>query len=63
MARAGTSKQIVFEPAIHIEKAYFAAIDYEYAGEVLLGFTDDPGLEPRKKAALEQARHAGKSLV
>jgi multimeric flavodoxin WrbA len=63
VACAGSSRPIVFEPAIHIVKAFFAAIDYEYAGEVLLGFTDDPGLEPRKKAVLEQAREAGKGLV
>lgn len=63
VACAGSPKQIVFEPAIHTVKAFFAAIDYEYSGEVLLGHTDDPGLEPRKKAALEQARNAGKRLI
>lgn len=63
VACAGSSKQIVFEPAIHVVKAFFAAIDYEYTGEVLLGFTDDPGLEPRKKAMLERAREAGKQLA
>lgn len=59
---AGSPKPIVFEPAIHTAKAFFAAIDYEYTGEVLLGSTDDPGLAPRKAAALENARTAGRRL-
>jgi multimeric flavodoxin WrbA len=59
---AGSPKPIVFESARHVVKAFFAAIDYEYAGEVLLGYTDDPALAPRKKTALEQAEAAGKML-
>lgn len=59
---AGGPKDMVFEPAIHVAKAFFSAIDYEYAGEVLLGHTDDPGLVPRKKSALEKARVAGRAL-
>lgn len=56
---AGSNKPIVFEPAKHVVKAFFAAIDYEYIGEVLLANTDDPELAPRKKEALEHARAAG----
>ena len=63
VACAGSPKEIVFDPARHIVRAFFAAIDYEYVGEVLLGFTDDPGLAPRKTAAMENARSAGAGLV
>lgn len=59
---AGSRKPVVFEPAMHVVKAFFAAIDYEYAGEVLLGFTDDPDLAPRKADALESAKAAGKRI-
>ena len=59
---AGSPKPIVFEPARHVVRAFFAAIDYEYAGEVLLGHTDDPELEPRKEKAIEDARSAGRRL-
>jgi multimeric flavodoxin WrbA len=59
---AGGPKELVFEPAIHVVKAFFSAIDYEYSGEVLLGHTDDPSLEPRKKAALVKAKAAGRAL-
>lgn len=59
---AGSNKPIVFEPAKHVVKAFFAAIDYDYVGEVLLLHTDDPGLEPRKVEALEQARALGLRL-
>lgn len=60
---AGSSKPTIFEPALHVAKAFFAAIDYQYAGEVLLGHTDDDELAPRLKAALEQAFEAGSRLV
>ena len=60
---AGSPKPTIFEPVLHVAKAFFAAIDYQYAGEVLLGHTDDPGIEPRRKAALEQAFEAGRRLV
>jgi hypothetical protein len=53
---------VVFEPAIHVVKAFFAAIDYQYAGQVLLGHTDDEALPPRKDAALREAYEAGKKL-
>lgn len=59
---AGSPRPIVFEPAKHVVKAFFAAIDYEYVGEVLLEHTDDPQLEPRKRAALDQAEEAGRKL-
>ncbi len=60
---AGSPKPTIFEPALHIAKAFFAAIDYEYVGEVLLGHTDDPELAPRKVAALERSFQAGEGLV
>ncbi|UCE91325.1 MAG: flavodoxin family protein [Methanobacteriota archaeon] len=63
VACAGSSREMIFDPAKHVVKAFFAAIDYQYAGEVLLGFTDDPDLAPRKETAIEQARLAGESLV
>jgi multimeric flavodoxin WrbA len=59
---AGSSKPIVFEPAIHVVKSFFAAVDYEYIGEVLVGNTDDPELSSRMPAALESARSAGRKL-
>jgi len=59
---AGSQKPIVFEPAKHVVKAFFAAIDYQYVGEVLLLHTDDPGLAPRRAEALAQARAAGARL-
>lgn len=59
---AGSAKPIVFEPAKHVVKAFFAAIDYEYVGEILLPHTDDPELAPRKNEAFEQARVAGVRL-
>ncbi|UCE45528.1 MAG: flavodoxin family protein [Methanobacteriota archaeon] len=63
VACAGSSKEIVFDPARHIVRAFFAAIDYEFIGEVLLGHTDDPELAPRKAVALEEARSMGVKLV
>lgn len=59
---AGSSKPIVFEPAIHVVKSFFAALDYEYAGEILLSNTDDPDLKGRRKAALDEARDAGRRI-
>jgi len=59
---AGGPKELVFEPALHVIKAFFSAIDYDYSGEVLLGHTDDPGLEPRKNVAIEKAKAAGRAL-
>jgi multimeric flavodoxin WrbA len=60
---AGSPKPTIFEPALHVAKAFFAAIDYQYTGEVLLGHTDDPALNRRKAAALKDAFEAGKRLV
>jgi len=59
---AGGSKPIVFEPAIHVVKAFFSAIDYEYAGEVVLPHTDDPDVAVRRTAALQAARSAGERI-
>jgi multimeric flavodoxin WrbA len=59
---AGSPKEVVFEPARHVVKAFFAAIDYQYAGEVLLLHTDDPDLGSRRTEALAQARVAGARL-
>lgn len=59
---AGGPRELVFEPAVHVVKAFFSAIDYEYSGEILLGHTDDPEIAPRKMAALENARVAGRAL-
>ncbi|MDH3366176.1 MAG: flavodoxin family protein [Thermoplasmata archaeon] len=63
VACAGSPKELVFDPSRHIVRAFFAAIDYEYVGDVLLGFTDDPGIAPRKAAVLEKAREAGAALT
>ena len=63
VACAGSSREIVFEPARHVVKAFFAALDYEYAGEVFLDYTDDPDLAPRKESAILRARTAGEALV
>ena len=62
VACAGSSRNVVFDPARHVVKALFAAIDYEYVGEVFLDYTDDPNLGPRKESALVRARTAGESL-
>ncbi len=59
---AGSPKLSVFEPAIHVVKSFFAAVDYEYAGEILLSNTDDPDLNTRKEAALKDARAAGRRI-
>jgi len=59
---AGGPKELVFEPALHVVRAFFSAIDYEYSGEVLLGHTDDSALDPRRKAAIEKAKAAGRTL-
>jgi len=59
---AGGPKDLVFEPAIHVVKAFFSAIDYEYSGEVLLRNTDDPGNAPSKTEAIQRAKAAGGAL-
>jgi multimeric flavodoxin WrbA len=63
VACAGSEKPVVFEPARHVVKAFFAAIDYEWSGEVLLPHTDDPGLESRRRESLKAAKEAGRKLV
>ena len=63
VSTAGGPKEKVFEPAIHVVKAFFSAIDYEYAGEVLMGNTDASDNAERKKATLESARKAGRALI
>ncbi len=59
---AGSPKPQIFEPAIHVVRAFFAAIDYEYVGEVVLGHTDDPKLGLRSGAILETARATGRRI-
>ena len=59
---AGSTKPIVFESAIHVVKAFFSAIDYEYAGEVLLNNTDDPDLSAKMESVSEEARAAGRRI-
>jgi multimeric flavodoxin WrbA len=63
VSTAGGPKEKVFEPAIHVVKAFFSAIDYEYAGEILLGNTDSADIQERKKAAIATARKAGRSII
>jgi multimeric flavodoxin WrbA len=62
VATAGSGKAIVFESAIHVAKAFFIAISYDYSGEVLLGETDRLSKSAREEA-ISKARAAGKSLV
>ncbi len=59
---AGSSKPSMFEPSLHVVRSFFAALDYEYIGELLLPNTDDPDLEKRLPAVLESARLAGRRL-
>lgn len=63
VATAGSPKREIFEPAIHCVKAFFAAIDYAYAGEVLLGNTDDPEIGTMRIPVIERAFKTGRELV
>jgi len=63
VSTAGGPKERVFEPARHVVRAFFSTIDYEYAGEILLGNTDAADIQGRKKAAFEIAREAGRKIV
>lgn len=63
VATAGSPKQEIFEPAIHCVKAFFAAIDYAYAGEILLGNTDDPGIGAKRIPTIDHAFKAGQLLL
>ncbi|MEM0344141.1 MAG: flavodoxin family protein [Thermoplasmata archaeon] len=56
---AGGSKMSMFDPAIHVVRAFFSALDFEYAGEILLPGTDAPDIGLRRSAAIEAARAAG----
>jgi len=60
---AGGPKAGMFEPSLHMAKAFFSAIDYEYIGEVLLGHTDDPELARRKNEALGKAKELGRRMT
>ncbi len=63
VATAGSTKKSTFEPAIHCAKAFFAALDYEYAGEILMGDTDSPGILEKREPILKKAISAGEDLV
>ena len=63
VATAGSQKPEVFSPAIHCVKALFIALDYSYAGEILLPNTDASDIAERRKPVLLRAREAGKKLV
>jgi len=63
VSTAGSPKPEVFEPAIHCIKALFIALDYSYAGEVLLLNTDSPDTAERRKQVVKRARDAGRRLV
>lgn len=60
---AGSPKPEVFEPAIHCIKALFIALDYSYAGEILLGHTDASDIFEKRKPVILRAREAGRKLV
>lgn len=61
-ACAGSSKPLVFEPSLHTVRSFFQALDYDYAGEVLLGNTDAPQVESLRTSALKRAYDAGRDL-
>ena len=63
VSTAGSPKLEVFDPAIHCVKALFIALDYSYAGEVLLADTDAPDIAEKRKPIVRWAREAGKKLV
>ena len=63
VAAAGSPKRNVFGPAIHCVKALFIALDYHYAGEILLGDTDSSDIVEKRRAAVQRAREAGKRLI
>ncbi len=62
IACAGSEKPAVFEPAVRTIRSVFQALDYEYAGEVLLSNTDSPEIESLRSAALSRAYDAGRAL-
>lgn len=63
VSTAGSAKPEVFEPAIHCVKALFIALDYNYAGEILLSNTDATDIAKRRRTVLEHAHEAGTKLV
>lgn len=63
VSTAGSPKPEVFEPAIHCIKALFIALDYSYAGEILLSNTDAPDIAERRKPIVQHAHEAGRRLV
>jgi multimeric flavodoxin WrbA len=63
VSAAGSPKLKVFDPAIQCVKALFIALDYSYAGEILLPDTDSSDIAERRKPIVERAREAGKGLV
>ena len=62
IATAGSSKKTIFEPAIHCAKAFFAALDYDYAGQILLGDTDNPEISRKREGAIKRAYLEGEKL-
>jgi multimeric flavodoxin WrbA len=63
VSTAGSPKPEVFEPAIHCVKALFIALDYSYAGEILLSNTDALDIAEKRKPIVERAREAGRRLA
>lgn len=63
VSTAGSPKPEVFDPAIHCVKALFIALDYRYAGEILLPNTDAKDIAVKRKPILLRARAAGRKLV
>jgi multimeric flavodoxin WrbA len=63
VSTAGSPKADVFKPAIHCVKALFIALDYSYAGEILLPHTDAPDIAEKRRPIVQRAREAGKMLV
>jgi len=63
VSTAGSPKPEVFNPAIHCVKALFIALDYSYAGEILLANTDAPDIAEKRRPIVQRAREAGKKLV
>jgi multimeric flavodoxin WrbA len=63
VSTAGSPKPDVFDPAIHCVKAFFIALDYTYAGEILLSHTDAEDIAEKRKPLVQRAREAGKKLL
>ncbi len=63
VSSAGSSKPGAFEPAVHCAKALFIALDYDYAGEILLGDTDSSDIFRKRLPVARQAFEAGRRLI